>query len=230
MLQSMEAKKRGKKKGKGKKTQPTPGTSGMTSSQPLVASGRKRRNKRKGNGSNSITQGEVTIARSELLETVTTDDKGSVGGSKLLVPSNLPWLKNLAKAFERVRWQSLRIEYRPAVGANTDGTIALGFDWGSSNVKQEVEGGWTFVHSIDKASVLSCTPCADGPVWNRNQMAVPQPRLQSRAWYELAEDVKDSVFDYSPGGLCWYAQGGALKTMGELWVHYKLQMSGTRKV
>lgn len=227
VLQGMEARKKkgGKKKSKGS----TPGTQGSSSSQPLGASSRKKKTKKRGSPGN-ISQGEVTISRSELLTDVTTDaTTGSTGGSKVLIPNSLPWLANLAKAFERVRWLSLQIEYRPAVGANTDGTMALGFDWGTPHVKQEVDG-WCLVHAIDKASVLACTPCADGPVWSRNRLTVPTTRLQSRAWYELSEDVKDNFFDYSPGSLCWYAKGATSKTMGELWVHYRLQMSGTRKV
>lgn len=228
VLQSMGAKKKGKRK-PAKKQASTPGASGSAFVQPLGAGSKPRRRGKKKSATNNIAQGEIVVSRSELLTTVTTGDDGTVGSSKVLIPASLPWLANLAKAFERVRWLSVQIEYRPAVGANTDGTIALGFDWGTPTVKA-VEGGWQLVHTIDKAAVLSCTPCADGPVWSKNRMSVPQPRLQSRAWYELSEDVKDNFFDYSPGSLCWFSQGAAKKTMGELWVHYRLQMSGTRKV
>lgn len=177
----------------------------------------------------AVSQGEVTVARSELLKDVVTASDGKVGASVVLAPLNLPWLSNIAKAFERVRWHSARIEYRPAVGANTDGTVAVGFDWGSTDVKS-VEGNWQLVAAIDKPAVLSCTPNIDMPVWQRATLSIPNARLQSRAWYDLPKESISTIFDEAPGTVVYAAQSGAGKTVGELWLHYRVQLSGTRKV
>lgn len=231
VLQGME-KGKGKKGSKQRKRRaaPTPGTQGSSQAQAMRPASGKRK-KRRGCGSGSLEQGEVVIARSELLSTLTTEASGAVGGSTVLFPKSFPWLANIAKAFERVRWQSVRIEYRPAVGATADGTVAIGFDWGSTSVKQEADGGWSLVRAIDKASVLACTPCVDGPIWQRQNLSIPSQRLQSRAWYEITDsDQTSSLFDYAPGSIAYYAQGDKSKTVGEIWVHYRAQFSGTRKV
>lgn len=236
VLQAMEAKKAGPKKGRkksrGGKSQATPGTSGAAVVTNLGAGGSKRKRKARRGGGNQLSQGEVVVSRSELLDTLTTGTDGKASASKVLVPVNLPWLSNVAKAFERCRWQSVRIEYRPAVGANTDGTVAVGFDWGSSNEAKEGDGGaWTLVRAIDRVGVLACTPNVDGPVWSKASLTIPSQRLQSRAWYEVPAAAPTSdVYDFAPGSLVYYVQGAASKTLGEIWVHYRVQLSGTRKV
>lgn len=176
-----------------------------------------------------VSQGEVSVGRSELLAEITTGSDGKVGSSKVLAPLNLPWLVNVAKAFERVRWNSVRIEYRPAVGSTADGTVAIGFDWGSSSVSA-TDGSWTLVSAVDKASVLATTPNVDMPVWQKGQITIPASRLQSRAWYELPASSISNLFDEAPGTVVWAAQSAASKTVGEIWIHYRVQMSGTRKV
>lgn len=177
--------------------------------------------------------GEVTTTRSELLTDLAVSTGTSVSGSVILSPANFPWFKNIAKAFERVRWNSCVLEYRPAVGANTDGVVALGLDWGAQSATvDEASGLWKLVRSVDKNDVLACVPSVDTPVWNRvPSLIVPANRLQSRAWYDLPKDVKtDSVFDAAPGSVLYHVSGSAAKTYGELWVKYSVTLSGTRKV
>lgn len=175
--------------------------------------------------------GEVTVSRVELLQTVTTGSDGAASGSVVLAPFNMPWLVNLAKAFERIRWIACALEYRPTVGANTDGSIAVGVDWGAKSLTV-ADGRLTTLGAIDKSGVLACTPSVDTPVWARvPRIVVPAARLQSRAWYELVENVTTvALYDAAPGSLVFYANGAANKTVGELWVSYTVVLSGTRKV
>lgn len=231
--------KRKRNRGRRSASGPTPGTSGSFMVQPLLpTSGKKRRRKRKGSGGTpqaSLASGEVVVSRSECLGRIATAAAASRGGSFVLCAESLPWLANLAKAFERLRWQSMRLEYRPAVGANTDGLMALGFDWSNSSVKAVQQDGRAFLSLAADPSrdgVLACTPNADGPVWQRMPlMSIPAQRLNSRAWYSIPEDAtKADLFDYSPGSLVYFVDGAASKNYGEVWCHYKVTLSGTRKV
>lgn len=176
------------------------------------------------------------MSRAERLSEIKTDANGSYGKSIVLAPGNLPWLANLAKAFERMRWLSCALEYRPVVGANSDGTVAVGLDWANTAVaSEEILGHLKLVKkdAPDRDSVLSCTPCYDGPVWQQmRRLVVPSSRLQSRAWYDLPADLAkiEEPMDVSPGAVAVQATGAATKSLGEIWVTYRIQMQGTRKV
>lgn len=173
----------------------------------------------------SLAQGEVVVSRSELLTTPGTDVAGVV-----LHPANFPWLKKLALVFERYRFQNLRLEYRPLVGANTDGYAAFGVDWGTSSMSVSLVGSqWHIsrehLKSADKTNVLALTPSVDTPVWQRvPSLVVPQKMLQARLWYDTLTPASP-ISDYAPG----YVQSIATAaSKGEIWVHYTAHFAGTR--
>lgn len=175
--------------------------------------------------SNRLMQGEVTVTRTELLNTITNTPTSS-----LLAPFNLPWLKTLAKVFERYRFKSIVLEYRPLVGAGSGGSTAVGFDWMQSSTSAEVSqsGVLQARATFDKPKILSMTPSFDTPVWGRlKSVVVPSSRLQSRAWYEVVDSITDAspVQDLAPG---YIATLSTLANSGELWVTYVAQFSGTR--
>lgn len=230
--------KAGKKKKKAAGAS-TPGTTG--SAVTIVAAGSSQGKKKK-KGAPKLERGEIQISMLELLSTVKTGADGNVAGSVLIAPSNCPWLSNLAKAFERLRWHSVTLEWRPTVGANTDGCFAMGFDWGEKSASavelREVGGREVFSAddptAIDRTAVLACTPCVDTPVWQRvPNFVVPGSKLQSRAWYEIPADPKTTtiaVYDQAPGSIIYNCTGAANKTMGEVWIRYSAKLFGTRKV
>lgn len=191
-----------------------PGTTGGPGVTQLAPLPKRQRAPRTSPGSRgNAAAGEVRIRRRELL----TEISGATGISVMLAPSKFPWLKNLAKAFERVKWISARVEYIPLVGTTVNGSVAVGFDWAVPTDK---------VNSAPtRAGILAHTPSFDTAVWRKASFVLPSSRLQSRTWYELeATEVKDT-FDSSPGQVSYissYAQGG-----GELWVEYDLVLSGT---
>lgn len=210
----------------------TPGT--MGSSQLAIMASQpqpQRRNRRRRAGgsrpSAGLGQGEVTLVRHEFLEDVIAGK----GKSLVLAPGNFSWLKNVAKAFERYRWQFLHLEYRPAVGTTTAGTVALGVDWSDSSVTADEVGQLRLSADPSKASVLACTPNVDGPVWSAvPRLPIPPNRLQSRAWYDIPSDLSKAseIFDVAVGSLVCYASGSG--TVGEIWVNYSVTLSGTRLV
>lgn len=167
-----------------------------------------------------LASGEVVLRRSEMIV-----DTMAVYGAVAIAPWNLPWLKGLSQAFERYRWLSLSLEYRPLVGATKDGSVAVGVDWMSQSTKIELrDGQYHKVGVFDKKAVLACTPNFDTPVWQRvPSMVMPSSRLQSRLWYELGDPGSNAI-DFAPA---FVAYTSTLEKAGEIWLHYRVQLSGT---
>lgn len=174
-----------------------------------------------------LAAGDVVVSRSELLTTV-----GTTVATAILHPSNFPWLGNLAKVFERYRFVSLQLEYRPLVGANTAGSVAMGVDWTTSSMSL-VSSPTGQMHlkgykAADRTDILALTPSADTPVWQRiPRISVPTGLLQSRLWYDTSTPTTTSIIpDYAPG---YVASTSTVDKAGEVWVHYRIHLSGTRK-
>lgn len=227
--------RRRQRKRQGRQQLATPGTSGSARVVGGSAAPKRRRKRRAAGG---LGSGDVVISRSEYLTALKTDSSGQASGSFLLDAMNFPWLNNLAKAFELIRWSSMSLEWRPAVGANTDGMIALGADWGEaspSSVQKRVfgEAEHYSVHAtVDRKDVVACTPVLDTQVWQSGRFAVPAARLQSRESYIIPASTTTTVavYDRAPCSVLYSATAAASKAVGELWVNYSVRLSGTRKV
>lgn len=165
-----------------------------------------------------VAGGEVVISRSGVIHTFAAKDAKTV----VLEPSSLPWLKNLAKCFERAKWLAIEVEYRPMVGTTTAGSIAVGVDWAYSSSTAEIG-----LAAVSRDAVLACTPVMDGPVWERQRMTLPASRLQSRQWYCI-DSATGSIVDRAPGTLLLHTTADA--AVGEVWLHYRVSLSGTRAV
>lgn len=163
------------------------------------------------------------MARRELIHTAKAGDGGAATQwAGILYPDTLSWLSGVAKAFERIRWHSATIIWRPAVGTTTNGMVAYGADWTCSTTAP-----------TDRAAVLALTPVNDHPIWQSAEvrpLVLPVQRLQSRAWYVLGGS--DS-FDKAPCSVFFALSSSNLtkdSLAGELWIAYDVVLSGTRKV
>lgn len=192
---------------------PTPGTMGT-----VVTQSAKRRKKPKGGAQAAYGgDGAITLSRRELLGTVKTASKAAKGVFPLVPSANsMAWLANLTKCFERIVWHSATIEWIPMVGTQTAGSIIFGVDW-SYGLKAT---------DVDRPKVASLTPLVDAPIWQRGSLNLNQGQLQTRRFYSLLET---SSFDNSPGQLA-YAATGDDGDVGELWITYRVSLSGTRPV
>lgn len=180
------------------------------------AQGRQRRR----GASNSIMGGEgsIRVARKEFVMEI----KGQMVSYFELWPNRLAWLKGIAGNFDRYRWISVDIEYKPAVGTTANGLIAFGPDW---------DGGATETTYV-REDVLAATPVCEVPVWQPAKLALPASKLQTRKEYRLRvqknwDDV--TQFDCFPCFLMVACTGTKDTSVGELWVHYNVEMFGTRK-
>lgn len=172
-----------------------------------------------------LANGDIVIARSELLKTTT-----KAGSAVILHPSSFPWLKTLVKVFERYRFVSLALEYRPLVGTQTPGSFTMGVDWMTNTVKTALtkHGDLTLaLGTIDKPAILALTPSVDSPVWQPvKRLVIPPSILNTRLWYVTdAPDASSNVEDYTPA---YIVQQSSDDNQGEVWIHYKVHLSGTR--
>jgi len=174
-----------KKRNKKKKNRSTPGTTGVAISQSV---------------------GQITFGRLEYV--------GDVKASEALLldlrPSSFPYLGTLSKGFERYKWRSLTIHYKPIVATTSAGAVTLGVDWTNTERKTRKE-------------IAALTPVLDTPVWQIAKLNLPVARLNSRKEYMVSGTDSN---DLGPGKLCVVVTGGS-GTVGDLWVQYHLDMYGT---
>lgn len=202
----------------------TPGASGAGQAVPLPQRAPRSRRRRSGpNPSPGLSQGEVVLARSERLQ-----DVKDTGVGLALHASSLPWLANLAKAFDLYRWLSATLEYRPLVGTTTAGAVALGFDWSAKTAQVKEDGRLYMVGAPTRDNVLACTPCYDGPVWQRGvRLVLPSDKLQQKRWY----DASKADVETHPGYVTVISTGTTKDAVvGEVWLHYRVCLAGTRTV
>lgn len=197
---------------------------GASNPTPVTAGGgrRRRRNRRGGMGSSIGNGGKITITRDELLVTVaTTTGKTESLFSKLLKPGPdlMPFLFRLGACYQRIRWRSFAVTWRPAVGTNTNGIITYGVAYNNQKI-------------LDRMGVTSLTPVNDHAVWQSGRptpLVVPQNMLMTRAWYELNGTGTDP-FDQAIGTFyCSFThdKSDASASRGEFWVRYTVEMEGT---
>lgn len=163
-------------------------------------------------------EGQMTVTKDELVWTVVCNSAGSSAGYVDINPisGNFPWLKGVAKSWERIIWHSLSVSYRSMVSATTSGAIAYGADW-------------TYKAGTDRESVTSLSPVSDHPVWNNTakSLVLPANMLRSRLQYIL--DSGDAV-DKGPGRVVFNVKGSTPgQNVGELWFRYKVTLLGPRK-
>lgn len=172
-----------------------------------------------------LANGDIVISRSELLATTT-----STPTATSLHPSSFPWLKTLAKVFERYRFVSVALEYRPLVGTNTAGSSSMGVDWMTNSIKLMLRDDGLHPHlgTADKSTILALTPSVDGPSWQRvPRLNVPSNIINSRLWYNAKAPAKDEdVESHVPGYVAYMSTSD---NAGEIWVHYKIHFSGTHQ-
>lgn len=177
---------------------------------------RKRTRSKRSSGAARLQDGELRIRKKELLESLSLEEgKTEIVQSKEIVPDTFPWLKGVATSFEKVKWHSMKMYWKPAVGTTEGGLVTMGVRWESGKV------------SDNRVTVAALTPSATGAVWEdgeKRPLVVPPARLMTRAWYIIG--AKDS--DAGPGTLEVGVTGSPGKVLGEVWVEYTVTLAGTK--
>lgn len=158
--------------------------------------------------------GGIRIKRTEFFKDVkgkSTMDWTDLGD---MVVANFPWLKNLARAFDRITWHSAVLHYKPAVGTMKDGMVVYGVDW-DSNGTATVE----FIRAL--------TPLVQGPVWQATNLALPKSRLMTRREYRTNQSPNPDPYDSAPGIVGMLCTGKENIVYGQIWVSYDVTLFGT---
>lgn len=184
---------------------------------------RRRRLRRKATASGGGVSGDgmITLSRRELLQSIKLEaNKDTSTGMIDLIPTSFSFLKSLSASFDRLKWNKLRVYYKPAVGTVYGGLVSYGMDWDFAT------------NPSNRESVASLTPSVTCAAWQDTEskaLMLPTNRLQSRAWYlPNTDDAKP--LDKGPGRLLWGATGkkeSTVTVLGEIWVEYSVTMQGT---
>lgn len=184
---------------------------------PPVKKKRKRtRTKRQEGRSARMQDGELRLKKKELLASLAIP-KGSTEmvNTHEIKPETFPWLGNVAKSFEKVKWHQMKVYWKPAVGTTVGGLVTFGIRW-EYDKKSET-----------RPAVAAQTPSKTGAVWEdgeRNPMVVPANRLMTRTWYIIGAGKADG----GPGQLEVGVTGPEAQVLGEVWVEYTVTLAGTR--
>lgn len=174
-----------------------------------------RKTKSAGTPSNLSNLGLLSFGRSELFMTITCAADGSFKKSAPLHPSSLSVLKSLSQTFEQIAWDLVKFEFRPGVGTTVGGMLAFGFEWGPTT-------------RDTKNAVLGLSPSASVAVHKSAAFSIPANRLRGRLWYTIDAG---GLEDKQPGQLCVAMDANSdtrSKTVGEIWLHYKIRAQGTK--
>lgn len=166
--------------------------------------------------SGSIGMGSLTVKHSEVFVNVVTGDDGSFAKSISFKPgakdNGAGYLQAQCKLHERIRWQSLVLEYYGAVGTTEAGIIVLGVDWLESQ------------KTIDLSHVVALSPNKQCAVWDKMQLSVPMAKMQAQPWLNI-----DTTAEATFGALCVYINGAKAKAnVGYIRIKYSVLLAGTR--
>lgn len=196
-----------------------PGAAGTV--QVVAAPRRARKGRKRASQSATPTTGDIRIRRAEMvLDLKVAANAATAAGQFTLGPSAFTFLQNLYGSFERYRWHSLAVYYKPAVGTTTNGLVSYGVDYTAAKT------------GLTRTQISALTPNASHAVWcdsTTKPLVVPRNMLMSREWYVDAGDG-DKV-DKATGNLCWALTTTATKAeqhIGEIWVTYDVELAGTR--
>lgn len=205
------SKKRNRKK-KGK-TLAAASTSQMQSNTSIGRGGRSRKRSRAVN----ISSGDVVVSKMELVATVKIPANKSTLASHIdILPESFPFLNNLFKSFERVRYQNLKFWWAPLVGTTYGGAFSMGMDWDWSGT------------DIERKKIAALSPNKSHPIYlEGGPLVLPPNRLMGRVWYTPRTG---GWADKGPGRLNYCVDGTSSskeQVVGDLWVAYTVVLSGT---
>nr|WPR17549.1 MAG: capsid protein [Spider permutotetra-like virus] len=189
----------------------------------------KPKNKKKGRGnqsrpyqdstlaSSTSSGSTITVTRMEMVIDVKTDANGLQSGNLSLKPSgtSLPWLNKLTDAFCFAEWKSISLFWKPGVSANTDGRIAFALDLDGRTESP-----------ASRSTVLLYSPVKDTQIWQDTQQ---KPIVYSGSFLMGQKKFQtSSAAGISPGSLIYWCTGPKSQQVGELWISYKVTLSGPR--
>lgn len=206
-----------------------PAQPGPSTSAPPPLNRRRRRGRGRSLNCISGTDGEISFCRTERVASLIAKANSTETLQIFLIgpedasatqPATLPFLGRLFKLWDRARWESLHVEWRPMVAATTSGMFTMGVDWMYQSVNE----------TITSSRVLSLSPLVSTQIAQPSKLGPFGARqMMTRQWLATRSTNSD-VLDCVPGALYVYAQHdsqGSDKVLGEVWFTYRVRLSGT---
>nr|QHA33885.1 putative coat protein [Atrato Sobemo-like virus 3] len=162
-------------------------------------------------------EGELVLARSELLCTITLEKMKTeaMAAIKLLPTAEaLSWLNALSGHFDQIEWLAVKLLWKPCVGTTFNGSVLFGVDWNAGAV------------SAVRNKVQACVPHMDTPLWQQGSMLLPAARLQSRRFYVPAAT---EAVDQAPCVILYNVRATAQTAdtvVGDVWIEYRVRLMG----
>lgn len=129
-----------------------------------------------------------------------------------------PFLRKMVKLFDRIRWNSIVVEYVPIASALTGGNVVIGMDWGAASITSNTYG------KIATTSPNTSTPVSKGRV-----MTLPKSQLMVVKYYPT-DEAETVSSENTVGSIVWGVMGDAPttdKALGILRITYSVTLQGT---
>lgn len=169
------------------------------------------------------------ISHSEIILSLQQFESHSVIGEEAIEPSSsslFPWLRGIARNFEKYHFRSLAFEYCPMVATTMPGVVVLAIDWDPDD---------THTTSSDENAIrasMECRPeCVRCPVWQGAILKVPDGILRSlgERWVRAPLNDQTEQRLVAVGKLlhCVTPTGtsyGDYSMVGEVRIHYTIEL------
>lgn len=161
--------------------------------------------------------GIFSLRHMEYLLELKTDAKGGYSSLVSFRPggtnNDAGYIAAQAKIHERMRWNTLKVEYVGTVGTTEGGIVAFGVDWLNS------------AKTIDIKHIVGLTPNKQCAVWDKAVMSVPVAKMRAQQWL-ATDDTKEA----SHGALAVVVNGAEAKVqvVGYIRITYDVTFAGTR--
>lgn len=142
-----------------------------------------------------------TVSNREIVKLV---DQPTTSVVVALGPTQFGYLGTLIKLFERYRIVHAELEWHPAVGATTDGRVAICFDLDPS------------AKPLSYTNVSTRQYSTTTPLWGKASVLLPTGHAKEKMWYKATEDQFLACVSPSAGT-------SAKPSVGELWISYTVQ-------
>jgi len=174
----------------------------------------------------SLPAGGLSFRHTEFWDTLKTTANSTESFSmKKFHPgqSGIAHLDSLAKVYERFKLTQCTLHYRTLVGTSTNGAITLAVDW-------DIIPDAPTSHS--EVSVKN--PSRRSAIWQEFNLVLPSPQLMDRKIKPTYSDKTDTKLDLDDSSFAFvtaltYDSQATVRSLGEIWVSYHIELLGPKK-
>lgn len=161
-------------------------------------------------------EGTASMARNEVVLTISGDADGKISGSLNIDPVvdalKNTFLRTMAAMFASIAWHKLRIHWAPVLGSADSGFFAFGVDYTGTALTND------FKH------IVALTPNSAGNLLSPASINVDIQRIQPQRWMRMQIDNHEAI----PAAISYYGEGPKSKVWGFIKWEYAVEFIGTK--